>query len=440
LRWRSRFRIAGVASREVFRFHGLDKLVGLEREDPGAPGLHAIAIRLAQPFDLHHVNVLESLAPINVYAMLDTIAEDCAPLSVEREFLPLWDYVARHANGLLFISRFSESSFCIRHPAANDLPRMAQLLSTTLDEYRADPVPTPANSHVLVLGNHFPHKGSLKAGSRLAHAHPTIEFVVIGGENARDRNVTVLKSGTIEAKRMDRLIREAAVVVLPAHVEGFGFGFMHALAAAKPIVARRIPATEQILSTLSNVEGVFLFDTDAELLAAFQRAMTAERSAARDDRAVSWADWADGLAELCLRLCEAHDIFPRLVGRIGAGDLLRRAAVVSEQPTVFIPLPADPPPPSPRTQTLELLELLALEGRAFVEAAYSILLCRGADASGLAFYLSEIESGVDKREVIRALATSPEGRAKGVQLDGLAEMIAPPSPARKSLFARFLRH
>ena len=50
------------------------------------PVLHAVAIRMAQPFDLHHINVLEGLAPINVYAMLDTIAEDCGPLAAAGTF------------------------------------------------------------------------------------------------------------------------------------------------------------------------------------------------------------------------------------------------------------------------------------------------------------------------------------------------------------------
>ena len=146
------------------------------------------------------------------------------------------------------------------------------------------------------------------------------------------------------------------------------------------------------------------------------------------------------ICELCLRLCEADDIFPRLVGRIGASDLHRRAVQATAKANGPIAIPADPARASYRNRTLSLLEVLALEGRPFVVPADSTLLRRPADESGLAFYLSEIESGVDKREVIRALATSPEGRAKGVQLEGLAELISPPSPVRKSLFARFLKH
>ena len=89
---------------------------------------------------------------------------------------------------------------------------------------------------------------------------------------------------------------------------------------------------------------------------------------------------------------------------------------------------------------MDLDELMALEGRPFVEAAYRRLLCRAADASGLAFYVSEIESGVPKHHILQALATSPEGRAAAVHLDGLSELIEPRPSGRKSLFARILRN
>ena len=82
---------------------------------------------------------------------------------------------------------------------------------------------------------------------------------------------------------------------------------------------------------------------------------------------------------------------------------------------------------------------MALESRDFVEAAYATLLCRPR-TMGLAFYVSEIESGLAKRDVLQALATSPEGRAKGVQLEGLSELVVPSKPARKSLFGRILRN
>ena len=401
---------------------------------------------MAQPFDLHHINVLESLAPINVYAMLDTIAEDCSQLAAAGSFLPLWEHVAETANGLLFISQFSERAFCVRHPAALTLPRMAHLLSTTPSEYRqADSVPS-ANTHVLVLGNHFAHKGSATVGRKLAQAFPTIEFMVVGGRGGREANMTTLQAGTIDPSRMDRLIRDASVVVLPAHVEGFGLGLMHALAARKPIVARRIAATEEILRNLGEVRGVQLFDSDDGVVAAFGKALKGGESSVKNDRAVRWSDWADRLAEFCLALVESDDIFSRLEKRTRTSDLLRRAALsADEEPTWSVAEPSMPRQLASSADAavtpMNLEELVSLEGRAFVEAAYRRLLCRVADTSGLAFYVSEVESGVPKHHILQALATSPEGRAAAVHIEGLDATDRRPSLAeRKSLFARILRN
>ena len=242
---------------------------------------------------------------------------------------------------------------------------------------------------------------------------------------------------------MDQLICDASVIVLPAHVEGFGFGLMHALAACKPIVTRGIPATEEILKTLRHVSGVFLFSNDAELVAATREALIAERSSATYHEAVKWSDWADGVGELCLRLCKAEDLFPRLVRRIQAGDLMRHAASASQNGGLLSDSQAHvggvPDATATTKRRLSLKQLMMLDGREFVEAAYRTLLCREADQSGLAFYVSEVEGGIDKREVLRALATSPEGRAKATQIDGLSELLGPPrSLARKSLLARLL--
>jgi GT2 family glycosyltransferase/glycosyltransferase involved in cell wall biosynthesis len=264
--WSDRFRVSGIGDVQSFRFHGLDKLHGLHRVDPANPGLHAIAIRIAQPFDLHHVNVMERLAPINVYAMLDTITEDCGPLSVESEVPDLWNYVANHANGLLFNSRFAEQQFCTRHTAARLLPRMARLLSTDNRDYRTKGASKGGvGKHILVLGNHFPHKGTEPAVQRLRAAFPTLKIVAVGGRAYWDGSVTGFKSGEISADIMRTLFEEASAVVLPSHVEGFGFGLMHAIAAGKPIAARRIGATEEILAAFRSHHGIFLFDTDAAI-------------------------------------------------------------------------------------------------------------------------------------------------------------------------------
>jgi GT2 family glycosyltransferase len=436
--WSEYFRIAGLASKEVFSFHGLDRLHGLERDRPEAPGLHAIAIRLAQPFDIHHINVLERLAPINLYAMLDTIAEDCGPLAAEHDLSRLWNHVASHANGLLFNSKCSERSFCLRHPAAAALPRMTQLLSTTTTEYQANLTMRGSNSHVLVLGNHFPHKGSEMAGRLLSQAFPTIQFVVLGGENRQESNVTMLRSGGVEAESMQKLICDATAIVLPSYVEGFGLGLMHALAARKPTVVRKIRVTEEILATFDNVEGVFLFETNADLPAALARALNAKSSACLGTRQLSWRDWGDAVVRLCTRLVAAPDTFTKLVQRVEASDALSHLALTSMPPPSLSP--NEPVGPQATVRASTVPQLLCLNGRAFVEAAYRLVLRREADPSGLGFYVAEVEGGLDKREVLRALATSPEGRGKAADVPGLSEFLEESAErSYKAIFRRLVR-
>ena len=237
---------------------------------------------------------------------------------------------------------------------------------------------------------------------------------------------------------MQSLYADASAVVLPSHLEGFGFGIMHALAAGKPVVARRIPATMEILDHLDDVRGVYLFDTDLELPAALDMALKSDGSGAKSQRGPAWADWGDGLARVCLEALNKDDLFPRLNSRIRAADLIRRATISGAASSAGSPIVNNSAPdPAYAHAALSLSELVAKDGRMFVEHAYSSLLQRKADESGLAFYMAQLESGVDKREVIRALATSPEGRSRSVRMEGLADLLD--SASRKPLRSIFKR-
>lgn len=423
-RWRDRFRIAAVGDAKAFAFHGLDDLEGLVRVEPGAPGVHGVAVRVAQPFDLHHVNVMEGLAPVNIYAMLDTIAEDCSQLSAQETFLDLWDYVGSHASGLLFNSRFGERTYLNRYPQAAQLPRFAHLLSTRVSEYRRRLTGGERN-HVLVLGNHFPHKHSEPAARRLAGAHPTLQFITLGSRTYEEGNIIGIRSGQLEARSIESLYADASVIVLPSFMEGFGLGLLHALAAGKPIVARRIPPTEEILATLSNVEGIFLYDDETAFEGAFAAALAADRSHADPEVGVSWDDWADGVAELALALADRKDVFPTLVRRIRAGDMLRRAALANRAAAAPA-APADPAAPAPTPaapRTQSVADLLLLNGAAFVEGAYRAILLRPPEQAGLSHHLYLMENGASKTDVLVALAKSEEGTMCNSHVEGLDELV-----------------
>ena len=424
-----RIRLTAIATHESFLSHRLDEISGLQREDPSSVGLHAIAIRLGQPFEFQHLTRLASCAPINVFAMLDTIAEDCGPLADMAPALSeLWDFVSEHATGLVFISNFSERTFCNRHPPAQGVRRWSALLPTRLSCYTSRGKRESA-AHILVLGNHYAHKGVDLAAQTIAAAFPSLEIIALGGQAGQSGNLVMYRAGTLEPETMNRLFAEALVVVLPSYVEGFGFGLLHALAAGRPVVARRIPPTEEILSTFDDVHGVFLFDHDIDLLDACRSAMSCNASGARDVRASTWDDWAVRLADFCLSLPSTPDLFQRLLRRTTA--IQRWRGPEGREYTHEVP----PKPSSAKALNLETL--LSLEARAFVEHAYATLLCRPVDESGLDTYLGQLKAGTPKLEILASLATSPEGRARGVQIPGLDEMIsAARKPRRQPLLKR----
>lgn len=427
-----------LCSLEAYEYHDLHRQYALRRHDVRAATTErfAIAIRLGQPFDVHSISMLERLAPINLIGMLDTIAEDCGYLSLAYELDELWGHVARHANGLLFISQFSQQTFLARHPEAASARRYARLLPTKLNSYEMS-ASSAASEHVLVMGNHFAHKASAHTANLLAAAFPTVRFVVLGKETFVSGNVIGYQSGELRQEQVDSLMRRAGVVVLPSHVEGFGFGLPHALAAGKVAVVRDIPATREILASYESVRGVFIYTDDSDLVESMTEALQSGESRIEDGAAEGWEEWVDGLVQFCWSAYRDPAVFARLVARIQAGDMLRRASgredgkpqaqaapVAGEgvaraaASTFASPLLVD----SRGKQWIparEVSELLALDGAEFICGAYVTLFGRLPDPEGLENYIGELKSGISKLQILRRLRRSDEGSRVGATLKGM---------------------
>jgi len=400
------FETSAICSEAAFRFHGLDEIKGLRRHEPRplTSERFAIAVRIGQPFDLDAIDRLESLAAVNIFGMLDTIAEDCGYLSLDARLDELWGHAARHSNGLFFISSFSEQTFLARFPDAGVLKRYPRLLPTRLADFKLN-ISDGGAEHILIMGNHFAHKASASTAQSLRGAFPTVQFVVLGKETRASANVRSYQSGELAADQVEALYARASVVVLPSYVEGFGFGLVRALAAGKAVVARDIPATREILATYKRVDGVFLYRDDAELVEALRSAMAAGASHVDDSEASGWDDWVDGFVEYCGQLLGEDDVFPRMVDRLRGSDLLRRAG-------------SSAPPQLRRAAARHLRELLALNGEEFVQTAYVSIFDRDVDPQGLQNYLAELKGGIDKLTIVSRLRNSPEGRARAIALPG----------------------
>jgi hypothetical protein len=438
----SKFDINVICALETFKFHNLDRHKELRRHnvDLRTAERFAIGIQFGQPFTVHAVSVLEDLAVINIFGMLDTISDDCGYLSITHRLESLWGHVARHANGLFFNSKYSEQAVLTRFPDARNLSRYARLLPTKLTSYSKAPG-TSSGEHVLIMGNHFAHKASDATAEILKSAFPTIQFVVLGRENGVSRNVRTYRAGTLSDEQMESLYCRASIVVLPSHVEGFGLGLVHALAARKVVVARDIPATREILSTYKRVSGVHLYASDKDVARALSLAMTDGASQVNDDGAQSWDDWADGFADFCVALVKEEDIFDRLKNRIQSGDMLRRAELLERLQSAERPnagaakeiVAADMGNKGNGAITDEygrewrrarhVKQLLGRDGEEFVYSAYVTLFNRLPDSDGLVNYLTELQSGVSKLEIVARLRNSSEGQRTRVPLSGYRSRV-----------------
>jgi GT2 family glycosyltransferase len=455
-RWRSKFDLTLLCSKEALEFHGLDEL-NLPRADMSGLGSYAIVIRLGQPFEVHHINVPEVCAPINIFGMLDVIAEDCGHLSISQHLEDFWGHIAKHANGFFYISEFSKQTFLNRFPDSIDVQSYTKLLPTRKASYEAREM-SGRKEHVLVLGNHFAHKASDSTARVLSRAYPHVQFVSIGGETSQSGNLASYRSGLLDEELVARLYADASVIVLPSHVEGFGFGMMRAIATRTPVIARDIPPTREILSCFADHTGVFLYESEEELLATLPQAMLAQTSTADDRDCHGWEEWVDGLMKLCEDTLRAPDIFETMRDRIRSGDALRKtlgfyehekraahpsipqAQVTSES------VPQNTQAASQLTQEARIGnykvcatvdELLSEDGERFVGALYATLLRRPPDTNGLENYVARLKVGVPKLQIIDEVRSSAEGREKSVAVIGLREALANEVKGKKNKWSRF---
>lgn len=437
----SRFEIHVLCSQPAFSYHKLDRFPAIRRHEANDQPAErfAIGVRLGQPFSSDAINLLNDIAVVNVFGMLDTIAEDCGYLSIAYRLEAIWDHVARHASGLFFNSRFSEKQFLARYPQARALPRYARLLPTKLSNYRR-PTSHKSAEHVLIVGNHFAHKASDLTGEVLRAAFPNVRFVVLGKQNAVSGNVEAYRAGTLDESLVESLYQRASVVVLPSYVEGFGLGLLHALAARKVIVARDIPATREILATYKACKGIFLYANDRDLIPTMTTALQEQGSWVDDAASDTWSEWVDGFADFCIERLNDLDHYERLVARLRSADLLRKVTLLECLQSVRT-YKADGVAETARqsrttnggllkdeqgrtwTPIRSVNELLALDGEAFVYASYVTILKRLPDPGGLVNYLKELQSGIGKVEIIARLRNSNEGQRIGAPLAGYRSTV-----------------
>lgn len=413
------FNVTLLVRRNVSSFHGFERFDRFVcTEDISSS--YAVAVSFGQPYDLHTTNVMEMLAPINVYGMLDVISWDCGYLKVEQKIDHLWEHVAKTANGLIYISDYSRKIFERSFPVAAESLALGQLLPTKVVAYanRYGGARTGAR-HVFIGGNHFKHKDSLRTANQLAEAMPSLQFVVLGDGQERRPNVVNLKSGAVSDDDMIEALAQSSVVVLPSYYEGFGFTIMHALALGKPVVVRDIPVVREILATFSDISGIILFNRNSEIPAAVLEAIQAGKSSVDDSRAQGWKEWTDGFAASLKTLPGNTGIYDLLERRIASGDMMRYVFDLEHRIAhggVATAMKTDSPAAPPSLESLE-----SLDAGSFVRYLYEGLLGRKADPTGYEHHMVLLEQGTTRRDMIKSFLRSDEYTSSGrsITISGL---------------------
>jgi GT2 family glycosyltransferase len=423
-----------ICNEDVFNFHQFSKIRNLNRVSRIGDD-YTVSINLGQPFELDQINTLENLAPINVYGMLDTIAYDCGYLRVENDFNldRYWSHVARHANGLFFISKFGHETYLNRFSLFSDLNSrrddLVQLLPTNTNSYFSEKLVSKfarTNRHILVLGNHFKHKNSYDTAKCIADCFPSARVLCLGGSDSDVGNLSVIKSGDIDEDSIIKIFASSSLIVLPSFYEGFGIGLVEALGFGIPLVARNIPATQEILASYTEYNGVYLYDTTSEMLEAIPLAVGKTSYASGG---ITWGSWVSNFDKFISNLIiNSDDIYKSLYFRfINSRSLIEHDKLKNmlrspglsnsiiknetEQETVIAKNNGFTP--------ANLLSIILDGGDdEFIDFTYRTILGRGVDAAGLSHYKLLLKKNEgDRVQIFRDILFSTEVKKKitGIQ-------------------------
>ncbi len=424
------FNFFALCPEDTFEFHGFDKINNLKRVNDISSN-YAIAINLAQPFDLDQINTLEKLAPLNIYCMHDIIAYDCGYLRAENGFELdlLWRHIATYSDGLMFISEFSKNTFINRFKLSIDRNKSCEFFThlhpTDPSEYNTFHNDTSrSNSHILVLGNHFKHKNSYETARILSSRFPSAKIVCFGQDFSFDGNLEIVKSGDLSIESVIDYFNFASVIIIPSFYEGFGIGVIESLGAGKAIIARNIPATAEILNTYPKLSGIFLYDTNDEMLELVQKF---EGTTSYSVGGLSSEEWGSNFNNFLNRIILSKNIYNNFVYRrehsrflnehVQLRNLLTKMATES---TSMLPDQTQNQKKSedqyPRTSLIDIFSIQ--NDQDFIFELYQLILGRSPDSQGLNHYMNLLnESDGDRVKIFRDLFMSHEIKNKYPKLN-----------------------
>jgi glycosyltransferase involved in cell wall biosynthesis len=260
--------VAILAQPEGAVFHDLERVCAGWPVYTSLPdGSFTVAFRPSQPWHIQEMVDLHNVSLFNAYLLPDTIAWDIAYLGPPH-LEGVWQFLADHADALLFDSEFTRQRFVERFPTGCSVPTRVTHFSFDPHEYvRADvPGSEGDEESILVIGNHLDHKDVRNTVETLAAAFPFRRISALGPAPAVSPFVTALHSGSLPELELHGLYARAQYVVFPSFYEGFGFPIVTALAYGRTVLTRRSALVEELAAQCTPRGRLVLFERREELV------------------------------------------------------------------------------------------------------------------------------------------------------------------------------
>ncbi len=263
--WRNKYNIVVIGDPEAAAFHGANEVPGVVVVPYNQSKVYAAIVRIGQPFHESVVEELAQHAPVVAVYMLDTISLDCQYLD-HNDLQRVWQSALDCMDLVVYISEYSQDQFRARFRISDDLIEVASLLSLDVSEYGSSDQGAAPTDAILIVGNHFAHKNMDPAIRRIVSEFPNTMVNVLGSTSVQAPNVRLFVAGTLDDDAVDRLYREARVVLFPSHYEGFGFPILHALARKRPVVVHAMPLNDELVAALGSGRNIHQCETTEEMV------------------------------------------------------------------------------------------------------------------------------------------------------------------------------
>jgi hypothetical protein len=304
------WRVDVLCSLEAAEFHGLSWRYPKFTVRYGEPaGAYAAALMANQPWHPSTVESLHRHALVIAFNILDTIAWDVL-YAVREQMAPTWRLIARHADGLAFISQFSEDRFQTRFPPSPAVARAVARLTLRADELTLpDCRELDEGNHILLFGNGYDHKALAPTLRVLSEAFPLQPIVVLGGQEDKAPLIRTVPSGAADEQELHRLIATSRAMVYPSFYEGFGLPVAEGLAYGRPVIVRRSALWEEIAGHARLPGRLLPFDDSVSMVDVLGRVLEGlpaeeipmETRLAGEEPAGGWAECATRLLTLMER-------------------------------------------------------------------------------------------------------------------------------------------